>query len=102
MALGARTWLRYVAANVRALRLRRGLTQEQLGERSGIEPRYVQDVERARTNLSFAVFVALANALGVVPARLLRPAEMAPARTGRPPTAKRATTPGGRRPSDRT
>ncbi len=102
MALGARTWLRYVAANVRALRVRRGLTQEQLGERAGIEPRYVQDVERARTNLSFAVFVALANALDVVPARLLRPAEMPPARPGRPRTSTRATARGGRRPTGRT
>ncbi len=78
------TWQRYVAANVRRLRIKKGLTQEQLGELAEIEPRYVQDVERARTNFSFAVFIRIAEALGVSPAHLLRPAEMAPARSGRP------------------
>ncbi|MFI5303028.1 MAG: helix-turn-helix domain-containing protein [Polyangiales bacterium] len=89
MAPAVSPWLRYVAANVRRLRAKAGLTQEELGERAEIEPRYLQDVEHARTNLSFAIFVRLATALDVDPRRLLRPAQMPPTRAGRPP-AKRS------------
>lgn len=66
-------WLRHVAANVRRLRERRGETQEQFAQAAGVAPRYVQEVERARTNLSVAMLVRLAAALEVDPRRLLRP-----------------------------
>ena len=81
-----------IAANVLRLRRRRGLTQEQLAEAAELDPRYIQQIERARTNLSLSVFVALAEALGVAPAVLLRKAALPPAKIGRP--AKR---PGVRR-----
>lgn len=87
MGSEVKTWLKFVAANVRQLRLKLGQTQERLAELAGIDPRYVQDVERARTNFSFGIFIALASALGVPPSRLLRPARMTPAKAGRPPTA---------------
>ncbi|MBY0275762.1 helix-turn-helix domain-containing protein [Candidatus Binatia bacterium] len=78
-------WLRYVAANVRRLRERQGLTQEQLAGRAGVAPRYVQEVERARTNLSLKMLVSLADALDVDPRRLMRPAPpLTVARPGRP------------------
>jgi transcriptional regulator with XRE-family HTH domain len=79
-----REWRRSVAANVRALRERRGLTQEQLAEAASIGPRYLQEVERARTNPSLEMLVAIADALGVDPRRLLRPAELEIRPPGRP------------------
>jgi transcriptional regulator with XRE-family HTH domain len=91
-----RIWLQYIAGNAKKLRIKAGLTQEQLGEKAGIDPRYVQDVERARSNISMAVFIGLADALGVAPSRLLRPTDLPPARPGRPrsrrtpPTKSRA------------
>jgi transcriptional regulator with XRE-family HTH domain len=77
-------WLERVAANVRRLRLRKGLTQEALAERAGIEARYVQSLERARANLTLAVLCGIAEALGVDPRALLKPARLQPARIGRP------------------
>jgi transcriptional regulator with XRE-family HTH domain len=50
-----------------------------------VESRYVQEIERGRTNLSLAVLVALANALGVDERTLLKPAKLSPPRAGRPP-----------------
>lgn len=78
-------WQRYVAANVQRLRIKRGLSQEGLADIVGVAPRYLQDVERGRTNLSLQILVRLAAGLDVDPRRLLRPATMPPARSGRPP-----------------
>ncbi len=77
-------WRRSVAANVRALRERRGLTQEALAELAEVAPRYLQEVERARTNPSLDMLVVLADALDVEPRRLLRFAQLVPRRPGRP------------------
>lgn len=85
-------WLRHVAANVRRLRERRGLAQEQLANEARVAPRYLQEVERARTNMSLAMLVRLAETLEVDRRRLLRPAPpLAVARRGRPPGTRRRT-----------
>ena len=73
-----------IAANVRGLRARRGLTQEALAQRADQDLAYVQRVERAATNLSVRVLFALARALGVSPGQLLRPRALPPSRRGRP------------------
>lgn len=75
---------RSVAANVRAARLRRGWTQEQLGEAADVAPRYVQRIETGRINPSVAVVAAIADALGVNPGKLFRPAKIGERREGRP------------------
>jgi transcriptional regulator with XRE-family HTH domain len=80
--------LGWVAANVRQLRLARGLTQERLAEVAGLDLSYVQRVERAETNPTTGVLVEFANALEVAPDVLLLPAKMAPIRRGRPPKVK--------------
>jgi transcriptional regulator with XRE-family HTH domain len=79
---------RYIAANVRRLRVRHGWTQERLAELANIEPRYLQDVEKARTNLSLDVLVGLAQALKVDEWELFSPARLAPSRPGRPRKVK--------------
>jgi transcriptional regulator with XRE-family HTH domain len=66
------------------------MTQEVLAERAGIEPRYLQEVEKGRTNLSLGVLISLALALKVDERDLLRPAaELPPTRPGRPPKSTR-------------
>ena len=80
--------LSWVAANVVRLRRRRGLTQEALAERAGVEVRTVQAIERGRTNVSVRYLLAFADALGVDMRQLLKPARLAPARPGRPKKAK--------------
>jgi transcriptional regulator with XRE-family HTH domain len=77
-----------VAANVRRLRLQRGLTQERLAEAAELDLSYVQRVERASVNASLAVLAALAFALGVRPAKLLAHAKAPVVKRGRPRTAK--------------
>jgi ribosome-binding protein aMBF1 (putative translation factor) len=76
--------LRFIAANTRRWRLRRGLTQESLAERADLDLRFVQRIERGTTNLSVSALIALADALKVEPTALFREAKLTPARPGRP------------------
>ena len=76
--------LESLASNLVRIRIRRGLSQEQLAEAADLTPRYVQDVERARSDPALTVFLALADALDVAPAILLRPGKLLAARSGRP------------------
>ncbi len=85
--------LESIAANVRAQRLAAGLTQEQLAEAAELDHRFLQRVERGQTNLSMAVLVALAEALDTKITNLLRPAELAPARRGRPAAVRKRPRP---------
>jgi DNA-binding XRE family transcriptional regulator len=50
---------------VRELRARRGFSQEQLGERSGLHRNYVGAVERGEINATFRVLMKLARGLQV-------------------------------------
>jgi transcriptional regulator with XRE-family HTH domain len=77
-------YLRFIAANTRKHRQRLGYTQEELAEIADLDLRFIQRIERASTNLSISVLVALADALRVVPTALMRAAKLAPARPGRP------------------
>lgn len=63
---------RVFAANLRAVRLRHGLTQEALAELSGLHRTYVGSVERGERNVSIDNMESLAHALDVQVADLLR------------------------------
>lgn len=80
----AATLLGYIAANVRRLREKRGLSQEKFAEVAGLDGRFTQRVERGRLNFSIETLVRLAAALGTTPGALLRRARLAPAQPGRP------------------
>jgi len=56
---------------LRELRLRRGLTQEELAERAHLHRNYVGGVERGERNISLINIVELARALSTKPADLL-------------------------------
>jgi DNA-binding XRE family transcriptional regulator len=77
-------YVHYVAANLRILRRERGLTQLELARRAGIDLRFVQRVEGAKTNPSLAFLVRFARALAVAPTDLLQEANFVPGRVGRP------------------
>lgn len=62
---------RALGARVRALRQERGLSQEALADLVGIHRTYIGSVERGQRNLSLDNINALAEALGVSPARLV-------------------------------
>lgn len=60
-------WGRIVGANVRRLRVERGLTQEQLAHEAGIDLTYLGGIERGRRNPSVDVLGRLSTALGADP-----------------------------------
>lgn len=62
-----------VGRNVRAARSLRGMTQEELAERSGFSQQYISDLERGRRNPTILSLYELAQALEVTPVELLQP-----------------------------
>lgn len=60
-----------LAANLRALRNERGLSQEALAFEVGLHRTYVSDIERGARNPTILVVERLASALKVTPGRLL-------------------------------
>lgn len=57
-------WRKIVGSNVRALRIAKGLTQEQLAFEADLDLTYVGGIERGKRNPSLLVMVRLAGALG--------------------------------------
>lgn len=70
-----------LGGNVQRQRLKRGWTQEQLAELTGLDLSYAQRVERGEINLTLGSLAHFADALGVSPGALLR--------AGKPPVIKR-------------
>jgi transcriptional regulator with XRE-family HTH domain len=64
---------RLVGLNVKRLRQDKGLTQEQLSERSGFSQQYISDLERGRRNPTIVSLYELAQALGSDPVTLITP-----------------------------
>jgi transcriptional regulator with XRE-family HTH domain len=62
-----------VGRNVKRVRIARGLTQEELAERSGFSQQYLSDLERGRRNPTVVSLWELAQALGVAPVDLIQP-----------------------------
>ena len=85
----ARDVFAYIGANVYRARVRVGLTQERLAEKAELDLRFLQRVERGKTNLSIATLVSLADALDVTPGSLLKKAVLPEVQRGRPPSKKR-------------
>jgi transcriptional regulator with XRE-family HTH domain len=75
---------RYLAENIRRLRLRRGWTQAVLAEKAGLEARYISTLESRVANPRVSVLVALAEALGVTLGPLFRRVSFGERPEGRP------------------
>jgi transcriptional regulator with XRE-family HTH domain len=61
-----------LAKNLRRLRARLGISQEQLGALAGLHRTYISSVERGERNVSIDNIERLAKALKVMPADLVR------------------------------
>jgi len=73
MSRGRRASIRELfGRRLRALRRLRGLTQEELGERSDVSGKLVGQIERGAGNPTLEVIAGLAEALSVEPAALLQ------------------------------
>ncbi|WP_083771026.1 helix-turn-helix domain-containing protein [Phenylobacterium zucineum] len=64
---------RLVGSNVRRLRLARGLTQEQLSERTGFTQGYISELELGRRNPTVVSLFVLSQALDSTPVDLVTP-----------------------------
>jgi transcriptional regulator with XRE-family HTH domain len=64
-----------VGRNVKRVRQDKGLTQEQLAERSGFSQQYISGLEQGRRNPTIVSIYELATALGVSHMELVRPTE---------------------------
>lgn len=65
-------WRAIVGGNIRMLRKRKGLSQEELALDAGIDLTYLGGIERGRRNPSLLVLVRIAEQLGVHPSKLLQ------------------------------
>lgn len=64
------TTLLYARKNIKKIRLQKGLTQEMLGELSGIAPDYLSEIERGKKNPSIKTIDAIITALNIEPHEL--------------------------------
>src|SRR5260370_16846718 len=64
---------RMIGGNVRRIRQKKGLTQEQLGDISGFSQKYISGVERGHRNPTVVTVYELATALGANYLDLMRP-----------------------------
>ena len=62
-----------VGRNAARIRTEKGLTQEQLAERSGLSQQYLSGLERGKRNPTIVTLYELAAALGVSHVDLVRP-----------------------------
>ena len=62
-----------VGRNVKRLRQRKGLTQEQFAEVSGFSQQYISSLERGHRNPTVVTLYELASSLGVSHMDLVRP-----------------------------
>jgi len=63
--------LTVLSRNVRRLRQKSGLSQDELGERAKLHRTYVGAIERGERNITLQSLARLAKALGVRPEALL-------------------------------
>ncbi len=64
-------WQNIVGKNVRALRIARGMTQEQLAFAAELDLTYIGGIERGRRNPSLLVMARIADALSATLADLI-------------------------------
>lgn len=64
---------RLVGDNCARIRKERGLTQEELAERSGLTQQYLSDLERGKRNPTIVTLYEISQALGVSHVELVRP-----------------------------
>jgi len=73
-----------VGRNFARIRAAKGLTQEQLEERSGFSQQYLSGLERGKRNPTIVTLHELAQALGVTHEELVKPDDIARGKVKKP------------------
>jgi transcriptional regulator with XRE-family HTH domain len=72
--------LAQLGRNIKVMRVRRDMTQEELAAEAGLERSYAGAIERGERNLSVTSLLKLAQALGCSPNELLEGVQLRPAK----------------------
>ena len=64
-----------MASNVRSFREKRGMTQAELADTSGLDRTFVNKLERGHVSVALETIAALALALEITPTKLIEPAD---------------------------
>lgn len=62
---GVETFKKELGKRIRGLRKLKGLTQEKLGEKSGLSYKFIGELERGNVNISLKSLLRISNALGI-------------------------------------
>jgi transcriptional regulator with XRE-family HTH domain len=73
MSIATRDVLKMLGARVREIRMERGMSQEEVGERAELHRNEIGVLERGETNPSFVNLLRVCRGLDVTPSELLRP-----------------------------
>ncbi len=68
-------WKAAVGTSIRMFRARIGISQEALGEKSGLHRTFISDLERGKRNATLTSLLDVARALGTTPSEILQIAE---------------------------
>lgn len=63
-------FLKLVGEQIRTIRKSKGLTQEELAEKSGLSLSYISDVERGTRNISLESLEKIINSLEIMPSEI--------------------------------
>ncbi|MBI4085771.1 MAG: helix-turn-helix transcriptional regulator [Candidatus Liptonbacteria bacterium] len=61
-----------LGANIRRIRIKKGMTQGDICRRLDMDRSYMSAIENGKKNITIAVLDKLANALGILPSELLK------------------------------
>lgn len=61
-----------LGANIRRIRIKKGMTQGDICRRLDMDRSYMSAIENGKKNITIAVLDKLANALGIFPSELLK------------------------------
>jgi len=63
--------LKILGEVIRRRRKEMGLTQEELGNRAGVDPKYIGEIERGNANITIKTLFSISQALDTTPVELL-------------------------------
>ncbi len=70
--MNEKEYIQKILSNIKKIRIKNGLTQEQLGDNCGLEKQHIYRIESGRTSPTLKTLIKLAKALDVELSDLLK------------------------------